>query len=85
MTNAEKWTVRNVTPEALEMLQEVSQNSGAPMGELLSDAVADWYQRLPETTEEDDDRVDQAQPVITPRSPQEILRMWLDQAGSHKP
>jgi len=84
MTNVEKWTVRNITPQALEMLHEVRQHSGTPLGELLSEAVAEWYAALPYDDDEDD-RVDQERAVTTPRSPQELLRMWLDRPGSHKP
>jgi len=44
MARSTRWSVRNVTPEALEKLLEVQRNSpGWTMGELISDAIFHWY------------------------------------------
>ncbi len=42
-------TIRNVDPEAADMLREVAVESGETLGELFDQAVQYWYERLPET------------------------------------
>jgi hypothetical protein len=43
-----KWSVRNVEHEAVERLREVQATSGGLLGELLTEAVFDWFENLPE-------------------------------------
>jgi len=56
-----RWTVRNVDPEVVDLLKEVSETSGGCYGELLTEAIETWYDGLPfeddEDTEESDDPV----------------------------
>jgi len=80
MTNATKWTVRNIDPTALEMLQEVRTVTGQPMGALISEAVTEWYSRLPEITDEDDDGADQDRITTGLDSLKQLLRQWRGQS-----
>ena len=64
MTNTSKWTLRNIEPEALALLHEVSETSGLPMGALVSQALVEWYDRLPEI---DDDEPASFMPVAVDR------------------
>ena len=52
MVNCEKWTVRNISPDAYQMLREVSEYSHMTFGDALSEAVTDWYNHLPEIESE---------------------------------
>ena len=47
-----RWTVRNVSPDTVEMIAQVAEISDFCFGELLNQAVEFWYDALPE---EDDD------------------------------
>lgn len=48
-----RWTVRGVDPEAIEMIRVVREACGLPTGELLSDAIRVWYAALPELDDQD--------------------------------
>jgi hypothetical protein len=52
MSHQTRWTVRNVDPAALEMLNRVREGCGLTTGELLSDALRKWYDQLPEIEED---------------------------------
>jgi hypothetical protein len=43
MANAQKWTIRNMDPDALAMLCEARQTSGLSFGVLLSQAVKQCF------------------------------------------
>jgi len=43
-----KWSVRNVSHEAIEKLHNVQHTSGGLLGELVSEAINDWFDHLPE-------------------------------------
>jgi len=43
-----RWSVRNLDEDILELLREVKEVSGLSYGEIVSEAVSDWYRRLPE-------------------------------------
>jgi hypothetical protein len=43
-----RWTVRNLDPAALEMLNRVREACNQTAGALLSDAIFQWYRELPE-------------------------------------
>lgn len=47
-----KWSVRNVEHEAVERLREVQETSGGLLGQILSDAIFDWYEHLPEEADD---------------------------------
>ena len=49
-----RWTVRMMDADSLslEKLREVKETSGGCLGELLAEAIDDWYEHLP--TEADD-------------------------------
>lgn len=47
MSDTKRWSVRGVDPEALELLLIVQGVCGQTLGALLSDAIRDWYNRLP--------------------------------------
>lgn len=50
-----RWTVRGVDPEAIEMIRVVRDACGLPTGELVSDAIRIWYSGLPEIDDQDDE------------------------------
>jgi hypothetical protein len=47
MSDTKRWTVRGVDPEALALLLLVQRGCGQTLGALLSDAIREWYNRLP--------------------------------------
>lgn len=53
MSAQARWTVRDLDPEALEMLHRVRGTCGLTLGVLLSDAVRTWYDGLPEIDEQE--------------------------------
>ncbi len=55
-----RWTVRNVDPDAVELIEEVAETSGSMFGELLTDAIETWYNQLPEEDEEPEESDDPA-------------------------
>lgn len=42
----EKWTIRGVSVEALEMICEVRDATGIPFGRLVTEAIELWYENL---------------------------------------
>ena len=54
MQDFKRWTVRNVAPETIETINLMREFSGFTAGELLNEAVSDWYENL----EEDDEDVE---------------------------
>lgn len=52
MTNCKKWTVRNLDSEAFELLSTMKTETGWTYGDLLSEAISEWYENLPETEDE---------------------------------
>ena len=52
--NTCKWAVRHMDREAIEKLLEVQQTSGGLLGELVSEAIDDWFNHLPEETEDEE-------------------------------
>ena len=52
--NTFKWSVRNVDHEAVERLREVQETSGGLLGELLTEAVFDWFENLREETDDEE-------------------------------
>jgi hypothetical protein len=44
----QKWTVRGVDPDVIDMLHDVAGNSGMTIGETLNEAVTFWYDALPD-------------------------------------
>ncbi len=53
-----RWTCRNISPTAIQLLAEVSETSGLSYGDLLTEAIETWYEGLPEEPEESDDPID---------------------------
>jgi hypothetical protein len=51
--NTCKWAVRHMDREAIEKLHQVQQTSGGLLGELVSEAIDDWFNHLPEETEDE--------------------------------
>ena len=43
-----KWTLRGISDEAREMIEEVNELTGIPMGRLVSTAIEFWYDELDE-------------------------------------
>lgn len=66
----DRWTVRGVSTETVDMLREVAYCSGITFGEALNEAVAVWYAGLPEEAEVESD-VDQ------PLDPSVVRRVWF--------
>lgn len=48
MTVDMRWTIRNVTDDARAMIDEVHEVTGIPYGRLLTEAINQWYQELPD-------------------------------------
>ena len=42
-----KWTIRNIEPDAVAMIAETADTSGRSFGDLVSEAIAFWYDSLP--------------------------------------
>lgn len=42
-----KWTIRNIEPDAVAMIAETADTSGRSYGNLVSEAIAFWYDSLP--------------------------------------
>ena len=57
MTNY-RWTCRNLDPAVLELLREVSETSGLCYGELVTQAIEEWYLSLPEEESETQSRTE---------------------------
>jgi hypothetical protein len=49
-----RWTVRGIHQETLDMLGIVRQTSGGTYGELVNEAVAEWYDALPDADAPED-------------------------------
>jgi len=43
-----RWTVRNISPEARTLIDEIHAATGIPYGRLLSLAIQHWHSRLPQ-------------------------------------
>lgn len=43
----QKYTIRNLPIECINRLREVRETSGVPIGKLIDDAVAQWWDSLP--------------------------------------
>lgn len=48
-----RWTVRGVDADAVEMVRRVRETCGLPTGELLSAAIRAWFAELPEIDEDE--------------------------------
>jgi hypothetical protein len=42
-----KYTARNLSIECIDRLREIRETSGVPIGRLIDDAVAHWWDSLP--------------------------------------
>lgn len=49
-----RWTVRGVDRDAMELVRLVRETCGLPTGELLSDAIRVWFENLPEIDDQDE-------------------------------
>ena len=54
MTDKNRWSVRGISNETLEMLSIVRQNSAGTLGDYINEAVSLWYSSLPNADEKDD-------------------------------
>ena len=57
MIETKRWTVRGISQQTIDMLAIVRQNSEGSFGEYVNEAIATWYESLPEaiSNEEDDE------------------------------
>jgi hypothetical protein len=55
MTDAKRWTVRGIRQETLDKLAIVRQNSDGSFGEFVNEAIATWYDTLPEANADEED------------------------------
>ena len=53
-----RWTVRNVDPEAVELIEEIAETSGLTYGELVTEAIVTYYDQLPFQDDEEPDESD---------------------------
>jgi hypothetical protein len=49
-----RWTVRGVSQQTLQKLAIVRKNSDGTFGDYVNEAVAQWYESLPDVDEEED-------------------------------
>ncbi len=47
-----RWTVRNVEPGNLRLLEEIKGTTGRCYGDLINEAIEYWYESLPEDEQE---------------------------------
>ena len=52
--NLIRWTVRGIRSETLDMLANIQETSGGNYGEFVNEAVAQWYDSLPDDNDDDD-------------------------------
>ena len=50
-----RWSVRGIGAESVERLAEVKQTCGWPYGDLVNEAIAFWFERLPAESDGDAD------------------------------
>ena len=55
MIETKRWTVRGIRQETLDMLAIVRQNSEGSFGEFVNEAIATWYESLPEVNADEED------------------------------
>ncbi len=53
--NLIRWTVRGIHSETLNMLANIQESSGGNYGEFINEAVAAWYESVPDAFEDDDE------------------------------
>ncbi len=49
-----RWTVRGMDTGSLEKLREIKEINGTCFGELLAEAIDDWYEHLPEEADDEE-------------------------------
>ena len=54
MINLKRWTIRNIDPEMIAVINDIRGQSGATSGALVNEAILDWYENLEEEDAEDD-------------------------------
>ena len=54
MSNLKRWTIRNVDLKTIAIINEIRGQSGATSGELVNEAVLDWFENFEELGAEDD-------------------------------
>ena len=52
MSELKRWTIRNVDPETIAIINSICAQSGATAGELVNEAILDWFENLEEDGEE---------------------------------
>lgn len=50
-----RWTIRGVDADAVELVRLVRQTCGLTTGELVSDAIRIWFSGLPELDDQEDE------------------------------
>lgn len=55
MADTKRWTVRGIQKETLEMLSVVRQHSTGNYGDYVNEAVAQWYESLPDADEDNEE------------------------------
>ncbi len=50
-----RWMIRNVSDQAIQMVAEVSDITGIYYGDLVNEAIVNWYDNLPEHAEDEED------------------------------
>lgn len=53
MEDFKRWTIRNIDPETVAMINEIRAHSDVTSGELVNEAVVYWFESLDEEDEED--------------------------------
>ncbi len=52
MSDFKRWTIRNIDPETIAIINDMRTQSGASSGELVNEAILDWYENLEEEDDE---------------------------------
>lgn len=43
----QRWTIRGIDPDVIDMVHEVADTSNLTIGEVLNEAIIEWYDALP--------------------------------------
>ena len=43
----QRWTIRGIDPDVIDMVHEVADTSNLTIGEVVNEAIIEWYDALP--------------------------------------
>lgn len=57
MSELKRWTIRNIDPDTIAIINEIRDQSGTTSGALVNEAILDWYENLEEADADEDDEL----------------------------